>query len=70
VGNDPSGVDYDSSRGEVFSANNADDTVSVISAGPATSSTVPEFPDAALAFVALSVVASVAFFSRVLYKKR
>jgi DNA-binding beta-propeller fold protein YncE len=71
VGNSPSGVDYDSGKGEVFAANNGDETVSVISPSSTTaSSTVPEFPEAGLAGVALAVIASVAVVSRVLYKKR
>jgi len=53
-------------------ANNADSTVSVISDTPlsSTSSTVPEFPTAYLAGVALVVVAAVGLASRIFDPKR
>jgi YVTN family beta-propeller protein len=72
AGSSPSGVDYDSGKGEVFAANNGDDTVSVVSppSVSTSSSTVPEFPGAALAAVTLAAVSSVAVASSFLSRKK
>ncbi len=66
VGSNPSGVDYDDARGEVFAANSGDNTVSVISPGSlsSNSTTAQEFPPASLAVVAVMVVAAAALASR------
>ncbi|MGB6462713.1 MAG: hypothetical protein WBF38_00615, partial [Nitrosotalea sp.] len=63
VGSNPEGVAYDSGKGEIFVANVATNSVSVIS--DSTPPSVPEFPLGGMVFL---VIASMAVYLAIRYK--